>query len=64
MSKWKDVGMHGVVSVLPMSVEPVGLWASERDLLDFIGKCAGNAYKAQDFSECKADDTNVARALN
>lgn len=64
MSKWRDLGMHGVVSVLPMSVEPVGIWASERDLLDFIGKCAGNAYKAQDFSTPEADDVNIKRALN
>lgn len=64
MSEWRDLGMHGVVSVLPMSVEPVGLWASERDLLDFIGKCAGNAYKAQDFSTPEVNDANIARALN
>lgn len=64
MSKWKDLGMHGVVAVLPMSVEPVGLWMSEQDLLDFIGKCAGNAYKGQDFSTPKADDVNIRRAMN
>ena len=64
MSEWRDLGMHGVVSVIPMSVEPVGIWASERDLLDFIGKCAGNAYKAQDFSAPEVNDVNVARALN
>ena len=64
MSGWRDLGMHGVVSVIPMSVEPVGIWASERDLLDFIGKCAGNAYKAQDFSAPEVNDVNVARALN
>ena len=64
MNEWRDLGMHGVVSVIPMSVEPVGIWTSERDLLDFIGKCAGNAYKAQDFSTPEVNDVNVARALN
>lgn len=64
MSKWRDLGMHGVVAVLPMSVEPIGIWMSEQDLLDFIGKCAGNAYKGQDFDAAEVDDVNIRRALN
>lgn len=64
MSKWKDLGMHGVVAVLPMSVEPVGFWMSEQDLLEFIGKCAGNAYKGQDFNTLETDDSSIKRALN
>lgn len=64
MIEWKDLGMHGVVAVLPMRVESVGSWMSEPGLLDFIGKCAGNAYKGQDFDAAEVDDVNVNRALN
>lgn len=65
MSEWRDLGMHGVVAVLPMSVESVGRWMSEPDLLDFIGKCAGNAYKGQAFETIgEPDEANIRRALN
>lgn len=66
MIEWHDLGNHGVVTVVPMSVEPVGCWPTEEELLTYIGKCAGNAYSAQDFKCDDKDSTSksTCRALN
>ena len=57
--KFNNLGQHGMVNVMPMTIEPMWAIPTEESVLEFIGQIAGECYNSSmDHDKC------VNRALN